>query len=436
MSLAELNVHRMISELGPEAVAEIMSSLTKEELVELDSIWRFWAREDQLLTEGEWLDWLILAGRGWGKTRTGAETTIEIAKSSVSRIALMGRTAADIRDVMIEGESGIMACSPPDFRPIYQPSKRLLTWPNGSIATTYSAEKPDLLRGPQHHFGWADEICTWPYVEKTWSNYQFGLRLGDNPRSIITTTPRPTKFLKSLVASVKTKVTTGTTYDNAANLADNFVKQIIEKYEGTRLGRQELNAEILGDVPGALWTWDRVDASRVARPPISSMDRIVVAVDPPASSTGAECGIVVAGLEGNKDEGDGYLLNDLSVGGLSPSGWAQKAVNGYRAYQADAIVAEVNNGGNMIADIIGKIDRNIPVIEVRATRGKIVRAEPIATLHERGRIKHAHPCPELEEQLTTYTGERDQDSPDRLDAYVWAFTELFGGESERQFAPI
>jgi phage terminase large subunit-like protein len=337
-------------------------------------------------------------------------------------------TAADARDVMVEGESGILACSPPWDRPHYEPSKRRLTWKNGAIATLYSGEDPEALRGPQFGAGWADELCAWQYAQDTWDMLQFGLRLGRNPQCVVTTTPKPIEVLKDLLANPATVVTRGSTYDNRANLAEGFFKQIISRYEGTRLGRQELNAEILEDIPGALWSRSLIDETRVRSYP--DLARIVVAIDPPATSgeKADECGIVAAGRCG---EGHGYVLADHSSQGDRPAEWARRAVLAYQMFNADCIVAEVNQGGEMVGEVIRQIDPSIPFRAVHATRGKYVRAEPISMIYAQHRVHHVGSFPKLEDQMCSFTPDFDKTeagySPDRLDAMVWAMTDLLLG---------
>lgn len=333
------------------------------------------------------------------------------------RLALVAPTAADARDVMVEGESGILATSPPDFYPHYEPSKRRLTWPNGAIATLFSADEPNRLRGPQFDGAWADEIAAWRYPE-AWDQLQFGLRLGMDPRVVATTTPRPIPFILELLESRTTHVTVGSTYDNVANLADAFIEKIIAKYEGTRLGRQELYAEILTEVPGALWKREVIEQYRVRRMP--ALARVVVAVDPAASDSegSAETGIIVAGVG---EDRNAYVFDDVSLH-ASPDGWAKQAVAAYYRHNADRIVAEVNNGGDMVGYTVRTVDQGVAYKDVRASRGKQIRAEPVAALYEQGKVHHVGYFGELEDQLCTWVpGEK---SPDRLDALVWALTEL------------
>lgn len=333
---------------------------------------------------------------------------------------MVGQTAADVRDVMIEGESGILAVSPPWFEPKYEPSKRRLTWPNGAIATAYSADEPRQLRGPQHDFAWADELASWATPE-AWDQLMFGLRLGDDPRVIVTTTPRPTRIIRELLADPTTHATRGSTYDNRANLAPAFFEQIIRKYEGTRLGRQELHAEVLDDVPGALWTRAMLDATR-NHPTPPDLVRIVVAIDPAVTSgeDSDETGIVIAGKDAG---GEFHILADRSCR-MTPDGWARRAVTAFDEHNADRIVAEVNNGGDLVEATLRTVRRNIPYTKLHATRGKRVRAEPIAALYEQGKVHHYGDLAALEDQMTAFVPDGMDGSPDRVDALVWALTEL------------
>lgn len=399
---------------------EVLQSLTATELTALEWDWEFWARPNQLPPQGDWRVWLLLAGRGFGKTRTGAEWCRSRIAAGRSRLALVAPTAADVRDVMVEGESGILAVCPPWDRPNYEPSKRRVTWPNGAIATTYSADEPDRLRGPQHDAAWADELAAWRYPE-TWDQLLLGLRLGPDPRVVVTTTPRPVKVIRELLKADDVVSSHGSSYDNRDNLAEAFFRQITSRYEGTRLGRQELFAELLDDVPGALWTRKMLEDSRIKTAP--DMSRIVVAIDPAVTSgeDADETGIVVAG---KGVDGKGYVLADLTCR-LTPDGWAQRAVNAYRKFDADRIVAEVNNGGDLVQHVIHTVDRNVPFTSVHASRGKRVRAEPIAALYEQGRVHHVGMFPELEDQQCIFVPDAFDGSPDRVDALVWALSSLF-----------
>jgi len=422
----------------------LIAELTEAEAAAFEYDWRFWARPKQLAPAisgpgGDWTTWLVLAGRGFGKTRCGAEWVraqvcgvSPLARGQARRVALVAETAADARDVMVEGESGLLAVHPPGFRPLYQPSKRRLVWPNGARATLYNAIEPDQLRGPQHDLAWADELAKWRHAEATWDQLQFGLRLGARPRQCVTTTPRPIKIVKALMQDPDTIVTRGSSRENMANLAPAFIRRIIKRYEGTRLGRQELDAEILEDLPGALWTRDRIEALRVATAP--ELVRIVVAIDPAASSGsgGGETGIVVAGRGA---DGHGYVLDDLTLKG-SPDAWGRAAVEAYHRWRADRIVAEVNHGGEMIAHVIRTVDAAVPYKALHASRGKVARAEPVAALDEQGRVHHVGTFPELEDQMCALTSDYDRAtasySPDRVDARVWALTELLLGATQSE----
>lgn len=400
--------------------AKILASLTAAERKRLLRCWPVWARPDQLPPQGEWQRWLILAGRGWGKTRTGAEWVRErAARDPGCRIALVARTAADVRDVIVEGESGILAVHAPGERPTWEPSRRRLTWPNGSMATTYSADVPDQLRGPQHHYAWADELASWERPD-TWDQLVFGLRLGTRPQVVITTTPRPTPIIRALLGAPGTVVTRGRTLDNRANLAPGVVADLQRRYGGTRLGRQELDGEVLTDTPGSLWTWERIEAARVAKAP--DLRRVIVAIDP-AVSTGEgsdETGIVVAAIG---YDGRGYVLEDAS-GKYSPDGWARRAVHLAAEHRADRIVAEVNNGGQLVEHTLRTVDNSVSYKAVHASRGKTTRAEPVAALYEQGRVSHVGRLDALESQMTGWDPSTSAKSPDRMDALVWALTEL------------
>lgn len=416
--------------LPPQQRREILDDLSPGDLLRLEFDWRFWARPNQIQPDGDWLTWLISAGRGFGKTRTGAETVREWAQSGqYSRIALVAETAADARDVLVEGESGILAISPPWFKPLYEPSKRRLTWPNGAVGTLYNGTEPDQLRGPQHDAAWVDELAKYASAQETWDQLQFGLRLGDNPKQVVTTTPRPIPLIRKLLKDSRTVVTRGRTMDNSANLAASFVRTITERYAGTRLGRQELNAELLDDVPGALWTRAMIDLA-APNGRIPDMARIVVAVDPSGTDGGEkgdEIGIVIAG---RGVDGRAYVLADWSCR-LSPDGWGRRVVDAYHKYKADRVIAERNFGGAMVEHVIRTADRSVSYAEVTASRGKTIRAEPISALYEQGRVTHAEPMPELETQMVhaTQGGYLGEGSPDRMDAMVWALTELMLAET-------
>jgi phage terminase large subunit-like protein len=401
--------------------------------------WRFWARPNQIQPEGKWSTWLIMSGRGYGKTRVGAETVRIWEEDSEElfgiprgkmRIALVGRTAADVRDTMIEGESGILATSPPWNYPIYQPSIRRLTWPSGTIATLFSAEEPDLLRGPQHHAAWGDEVATWKKLD-TYDNLQMGLRLGKNPKQIFTTTPRPIKLIRDLVrrseeGNENIRVTRGSTYENRSNLAETFYDDIIYKYEGTRTGRQELMGELLWDVEGSLWGLDMIDKTRVTHAP--ALKQVAVAIDP-AGGGPDEIGIVATG-KGVDDHW--YVLADKSLRGR-PETWAMTAVHLYHQLRADYIVAEKNYGGDMVEAVIKNADPDVPVKMVTASRGKHVRAQPASLAYERELVHHVGTFSELEDQMCNWVPEDSDFSPDRLDALIWGLTSLKVGRRSGGF---
>lgn len=413
-----------IASQPPQARQAFLSQLTENEVQALAHDWHFWARDKQRLPDRQFFIWLILAGRGFGKTRTGAETVRHWVKDN-AYVNLIGATADDARDIMIEGESGILAICPPAERPAYVASKRRLEWPNGAISLIFTADEPERLRGKQHYKIWADELGSWRYPE-AWEQTMFGLRLGTNPQGVVTTTPKPTKLLIGLIKDTRNVITTGTTYENRANLADGFFSYVISKYEGTRLGRQELNAELLTDVPGALWMRDKIDETRVVKAP-DNLTRVVVGVDPSATSGGAEAGIITAGRKGTEY----YTLADDSVQG-SPETWAQAVITAYHRHKADCIVAEKNNGGEMVESVIRqaviearKKDPsigNVPVKLVWASRGKQTRAEPVSNIHEQGRDHHVGVFAALEDELCMWVP--GEDSPNRLDAKVWALTDL------------
>jgi len=335
-------------------------------------------------------------------------------------VNLIGATADDARDIMIEGESGILAICPKDEKPVYKKSDRRLDWPNGARSLIFTADEPARLRGKQHEKLWADELGSWRYAE-SWAQAMFGLRLGTNPQGIITTTPKPTKLVKELKADKRNIITTGTTYENRANLAAKFYDTVITAYEGTRLGRQELLAEILEDIEGALWNWAMIEAARIGFGKAPTMQRIVVAIDPAVSANkdSDETGIVAAGMG---EDAAGYVLGDVS-GIYSPLGWAQKAMNLYETLQADCIVAEVNNGGDLVEANLRAAGFTGKFRKVSASRGKAIRAEPIVGLYELGRIKHAGIFGGLETQMTNWDA-TSEDSPDRVDALVWGLSEL------------
>jgi len=385
-----------------------------------DGEWERIARPEQLPPDGNWRIWCVLAGRGFGKTRLGAEwVNRRVRRGEAKNLVIAGPTAADVRDVMIEGPAGILNCASTQ-RPRYESSKRRLVWPNGAWAITVSADEPERFRGLQADTAWTDELAAWRYPE-AWDQLMFGLRLGANPQALVTTTPRPTKIIRALIArdGADVRVVRGSTYDNRANLAPGFFDDILRRYEGTRLGRQEINAEILDDVPGALWQRNEIERNRVERAP-ENLIRIVVGLDPAVTSEedSDETGIVSVG---KSRDGHYYVLDDRSLRG-TPDEWGRRAVGAWRDLRADRIVGEANQGGEMISHTIRTVHRGAPVKLVHASRGKITRAEPVAALSEQNKVHFVGAWPKLEDQLCTWC--QGDKSPDRLDAFVWAVTEL------------
>jgi predicted phage terminase large subunit-like protein len=387
--------------------------------------WSAIARPEQLPPPGDWSIWLYLAGRGAGKTRSGVEWILSLT-DTIGRIALVAPTASDCRDIIVEGSSGILASSPNWNRPVYESSKRRVTWPNGCQATMFSSEEPDRLRGPQHGAALCDELASWRNAQETWDMLSFGLRMGKHPRFCITTTPRPIKILRELIKreGQDVVITRGKTSDNADNLAPTFLTAIASRYQGTRLGRQELEGQLLEDIEGALWSQDLIELCRIPQGSEPPMRRIVVSVDPAVSvsETSDLTGIIVAGLG---MDGHGYVLEDLS-GKYSPVEWAQKAIAAYKRHKADRIVAEANQGGAMVESTLRACDHNVPVRLVHASRNKITRAEPVSALYEQHRVHHVGGFPELEDEMCSFEPGTVA-SPDRLDAMVWALTDLMVG---------
>ncbi len=414
---------------------EALDGFTARELSLLLDDWEFTARRDQWppdLTHAgaPWRVWLILGGRGAGKTRAGAEWVkglalgrAQFATRPMGRIALIGETAADVRDVMIEGVSGLLSVHDRRDRPRWESSRKRLLWDSGAVAQAFSAEDPESLRGPQFHAAWCDELAKWRYARETWDMLQFGLRLGDWPRQLVTTTPRPTPLLKELIAHPATALTRALTRENAANLAPSFLESVIAQYAGTRLGRQELDGELVEERKDALWTRDMMESARVAQAP--PLTRIVVAVDPPATSgkRADNCGVVAAGVD---SAGLVHVLDDATLAAARPAQWARAAIALYHRLEADALVAEVNQGGEMVRAVLHEADACVPVNMVRATRGKYLRAAPVAQLYEQGRVKHVGAFPALEDEMCDFglDGLSSGRSPDRLDALVWAITAL------------
>jgi len=424
--------------LPPEKAKEVLSKLSVKQAKELRYNWSFWGRPEQMAPEAkDWNVWFINAGRGFGKTRAGVEWVREQVKLGHKRIAAVASTNSDIERVMVKGESGFLNCcyegdktykGVPIGYPEWSPTKRSLTWENGAKVEFYSAEEPERLRGPQFSAAWCDELAAWNKDQDTWDMLQFCLRLGKHPRVCVTTTPKPTKLVRGILKAPKVVITSGSTFDNSANLAGSYLEAVKAQYEGTRLGKQELYAEVLEEAEGALWTTDTLDACQIDRDLVPQLLRIVVAIDP-AVTANAESdmtGIVVAGVDVN---GKGYILGDYTDK-LSPQGWASKAISLYHQYEADRIVAEVNQGGDMVKQTIHGEDDTIPFKAVRASRGKYARAEPISALYERGLVHHVRNpedganLNELETQMRTWEPLGSIGSPDRLDAAVWALTDL------------
>ncbi len=406
----------------PEKIRqEILASLSEADLQDLEHDWRFWARPEQIAPPGEWATWLALAGRGWGKTEAGANWIIERVEAGARSIALVAETQKDLEEVMVPR---LVKVSKPGNIPTVRFRPVRVTWPNGAQALGYNGTEPDQLRGPEFDTAWVDELAKYRYARELWDMLQFTMRSGTDPRVMVTTTPRPIPIIRELVADATTEVVRGSTFDNAGNLPAKFLDGLRKKYQGTRLGRQELNAEVLDDLPGALWTRAMFDEHRLREAP--DMRRIVVAVDPSgtggAGDDGDSIGIVVAGLG---VDGRGYVLADRSCK-LSPDGWGRRAVAAYKEFGADRIIAERNYGGAMVEHVIRTVDKSASYKEVVASRGKVARAEPVAALYEQGRVSHVGGLPEVEDQccLIGPEGFIGEGSPDRADALVWALTEL------------
>ncbi len=398
------------------------------DLIGMSHDWELLARDDQIdfnLPVQDWRIWLLMGGRGSGKTRAGAEwIRAQVADKSCRHIALVAPSLSDAREVMLEGESGLLNIGFPSERPKFISSRRRLEWPNGAIGHIFSAEDPDSLRGPQFDAAWADEFCAWNYPEDTLSNLRFGLRLGCETRLVVTTTPRPIAALKSLMILPKIVISRAKTYDNAAHLAPSFLEAIDASYGGTQLGRQELDGDLITDHAGALWTRALIETCRCNELP--NIDRVIIAVDPPASSgpKADRCGLVVAGLAGDGKNSCVYILQDASVQGLTPEGWARRSVALYHEWKADCLLAEVNQGGEMVKTILHQCDPNVPVRTVHASRGKTARAEPVAALYEQGRVFHMGRFDALEDEMVLMGSAAMKHSPDRVDALVWAVHEL------------
>ena len=406
------------------AVDAYLQLLDEPERLRLKYAWELYARESQMPPEGDWDTWLILAGRGFGKTRTGAEwVRAQVENNQAGRIALVARTIPEAQSVMIEGESGIINVSPPWNQPIYEPSKRKLTWPNGAFALAFSSHEPDQLRGPQFDAAWCDELASWEYPNESWDNLAFALRLGHRPRSVVTTTPKPIEIVRSLPNRPGVHVTRGSTYDNQDNLPPTLFTQLIDQYDGTSIGRQEIYAELIDEDEGALWKREWIEKARLsAYPPIA---RIVVSVDPAMSSkpTSSETGIVVVGADMHREHA--YVLADESAR-LTPQGWALRTVHLFDKFGATRIIAEDNAGGDLVRSTLkAAVPRTLPYKGIKARSGKRIRAEPVAALYEQGRVHHVGRFPKLEDQMCTWTPDLGPSySPDRADALVHAITEL------------
>jgi phage terminase large subunit-like protein len=414
---------------APEVRARFIANLSPRDVLDLDAAFEAWRHESQLPPAGEgWRCWLMQAGRGFGKTRAGAEwiTSLATQQGRKVRIALVGATVEEARKVMVEGESGLLAVGAArGCRPRWEPSLGRLVWRGGSIAEIFSGENPDGLRGAQHHYAWCDELAKWAYPEAAWDNLQLGLRLGERPRALVTTTPRPIALLRRLAAEPLTVITRGRT-EESLNLSDEFIRVMTETYAGTRFGRQELDGELIEEVAGALWSRTLIEACRGTAP--QAFERILVGVDPPAGTQGDACGIVVCGRDA---DGIGHVLADCSVTGLSPEGWADAVAGAAARWGADCVVAETNQGGDMVASVLRGADCVLPVRGVRARYGKGRRAEPVAHLFERRKARFVGGFPALEDQLCGLTRagyEGPGRSPDRADAMVWALAELMLGE--------
>ncbi len=412
---------------------QLLRKMSLSQSKSLRKYWRLWAHEGQLPPDCPWTVWLILAGRGFGKTRAGAEWVRAVAEANpAARIALIAASLPEARSVMVEGASGLLAIAPRGKRPKFEPSRRRLTWPSGAQAMLYSAGEPESLRGPQHSHAWCDELGKWTHAggraEAAWDNLQFGLRLGDLPCVVVTTTPRAVPMLRRLLSDEDTVTTRGSTFENKFNLARGFIRSVQKQYGNSLLGRQELSGELIEDIEGALWTRALLEAAREAAassPPV----RVVVAVDPPASSGGDACGIVVCALG---EDGIARVLADTSVEQASPETWARAVAVTAQVWSADRVVAEANQGGAMVASVLRAADIALPIKLVHASRGKVARAEPVAALYEAGRVRHAGTFPKLEDELCgLIAGGRYEGpgrSPDRADALVWGMTELLLGK--------
>jgi phage terminase large subunit-like protein len=417
-------------------MAALLASLKPDEIETFLSDWALFARDDQWPPEGLWTTWLVMGGRGSGKTRAGAEWVRGqalgvpgLAERPARRIALIGETARDVREVMVEGVSGVLSVHLNRERPVWEPSRGRLLWPNGAVAQTFSAEDPDSLRGPQFDAAWLDELAKWRHAQAAFDMLQFGLRLGVMPRQMITTTPRPVPLVKKLMIDPLCVTTHASTALNAANLAPAFLAKIVARYRGTQLGRQELDGEMLEEREDGLWTRALIEDGRLdAAPPLA---RIVVAVDPAVTSgpRSDACGIIAAG---RAEDGTLVVLADATIKGAAPHVWAARALELWHRLAADALVAETNQGGDLVAAVMREIDPAVPVTNVSARRGKYLRAEPVALLYQQGRVRHAGVFAALEDEMCDFGpgGLSSGRSPDRLDALVWALTHLMQGPKQ------
>jgi phage terminase large subunit-like protein len=425
---------RALATLDEAEMRRVLAGLSEADRRAFDADWPQWAHEGQLPPKDDWRVWVLLAGRGFGKTRAGAEYVSEFARANPgAAIALVGATVEEARAVMVEGRSGLLAVARADEREamLWEPSRRRLVFASGAEVFLYSAANPESLRGPEHHFAWCDELAKWRRARTAWDNLRLGLRLGTRPRALVTTTPRPTAALKHILALPGTVLSGGASRANP-HLPEDFIAAVEEAHAGTRFGRQELEGLLIEDVEGALWPRELIELCRSDSPSPNlspegerGLVRVVVGVDPPASADGDACGIVVVGLGA---DGVGYVLADVSAGGLSPEGWARKVAAAAAAWGAHRVIAEKNNGGAMVASVLRGADVGLPVTLVHAAEGKVARAEPVAVLFESGKAKFAGRFPALEDELAglTYGGgyEGPGGSPDRADAMVWALTEL------------
>lgn len=430
----------------PQQVDAFLGSLSDNALLALPWMFEFWALPHQLPPDGVWKTWVIMGGRGAGKTRAGSEWVRREVEGAgpgdpgrARRVALVGETVDQVREVMIFGESGILACTPPDRRPEWQATRKQLQWPNGAVAQVFSAHEPDSLRGPQFDAAWVDELAKWKKAEATWDQLQFALRLGENPRQVVTTTPQNVAVLKAILKNPSTVMTHAPSDANRAYLAASFLEEVQTRYGGTSLGAQELQGLLVEDVEGALWTTAMLEAGRLTAPPACT--RIVVAVDPPVTGHGKsdECGIVVVGgiTEGPPQNWRAVVLEDATVTGASPDQWARAAIAAMQRHGADRLVAEVNQGGDLVEGVIRQIDPLVPYRAVRASRNKVARAEPVSALYEQGRVAHLRGLAGLEAQMCQMTaqGYLGKGSPDRVDALVWALTDLIVEPSEKYVRP-